>query len=497
MDNGLFMFVPASGSQLPAWYDEYGAQLGEAAEAPPAGPAQNGIYLRRFENGLVLVNPSKTETASIDVGAGYQRLAGTQDPVVNTGAVQSVVTLGPRSGLVMVKVPEPCTPKVHATPRVAALDYSRNTTTAQQDLLARYHFVILSITRGMGGAKLEAMAAALKARKPGLPVAQYTAVNEVMCHPRTVDDSYEVSTEVTRNDWWLRNADTGARVQWTTEYRNCDINFSSYSPPNDRGQTFAQFKWGVDNRVWFSKSPSTDYLFIDNFWHKTRNDADWKRNGENLKAGSPEANAIYRQGMADYVANVRSVSPNLKVMGNINNDLNFSEYDNVLDGAFYEGLFGKSWSLETWAGWDTAMATYRTALTRTRVPGNVFLNAFAEPNDYRTIRYGLASALLENGYFVHIPSSGTMKPNWVDDYAAPIGDAAEAPPQAPAQNGIWMRRYTNGVVLVNPSKTATASIDVGPGYKRLTGAQDPAVNNGMAESTVTLGPRQGLLMIRQ
>jgi len=148
--------------------------------------------------------------------------AGAKGPT--EGAVQSVVTLGPREGLLMVKVPEPCIPKVHATPRVAALDYSRNTTTAQQDLLAKYHFVILSITRGMGGAKLEAMAAALKARRPGLPVAQYTAVNEVMCHPRTVDDAYEVSSEVTRNDWWLRNADTGTRVQWTTEYRNCDIN---------------------------------------------------------------------------------------------------------------------------------------------------------------------------------------------------------------------------------------------------------------------------------
>ena len=90
-----------------------------------------------------------------------------------------------------------------------------------------------------------------------------------------------------------------------------------------------------------------------------------------------------------------------------------------------------------------------------------------------------------------------MKPNWIDDYGAPIGDAAEAPPKAPAQNGIWMRRYTNGVVLVNPSKTATASINVGPGYKRLAGKQDPSVNHGNAESTVTLGPRQGLLMIRQ
>jgi hypothetical protein len=497
MDDGMFLFVPSTGSQVPAWYDEYAAPLGAAVDAPPLAPAQNGAYLRRFENGVVLVNPSGTAAATVDVGAGYQRLAGTQDPAVNSGAVQSVVTLGPREGLVMLKVPVPCEPKVHATPRVAALDYSRNTTTAQQDLLAKYKFVILSFTKGMGGARLESMAAALKQRKPGLQVAQYTIVNEVMCSPRTIDDPYEVWSEVDRNNWWLRDATTGAKVQWTKEYRNCDVNFSRHSPRNDLGQTYDQFKWAHDNRVWFSKAPSVDYLFLDNFWHKTRNDADWLRNGTNLKAGSPEANAIYRQAMVDYVSNVRSVSPQLKVMGNINHDLNFAEYDKLLDGAFYEGLIGKSWSMETWAGWDAAMAVYRGALKRTRVPGNVFLNTFADPTDYKTIRYGLASALMDDGYFVHIPSTGTMKPNWVDDYAAPIGDAAEPPPVAPAQNGIWMRRYENGLVLVNPSKTATATIDVGPGYKRISGAQDPTVNNGQAESTVTLGPRQGLLMVRQ
>jgi hypothetical protein len=497
MDDGMFLFIPASGSQVPAWYDEYAAPLGAAVDAPPMAPTHNGVYLRRFENGLALVNPSRTESATIDVGAGYQRLAGTQDPAVNSGAVQSVVTLGPREGLLMVRVPVPCVPKVHATPRVAALDYSRNTTAAQQDLLAKYKFVILSITKGMGGAKLEALAAGIKQRKPDVQIAQYTILNEVMCNPRTVDDPYEVWAEVTRNNWWLRDATTGARVQWTKEYRNCDVNFSRWSAPNDRGETYDQFKWAHDNRVWFSKAPSVDYLFIDNFWHKTRNDADWMHTGTNLKAGSPEANAIYRQAMADYVANVRAVSPQLKVMGNINHDLNFTEYDGLLDGAFYEGLIGKSWSPESWAGWDAAMNLYRGALKRTRVAGNVFLNTFADPTDYRTIRYGLASALLEDGYFLHIPATGTMKPNWVDDYAAPIGDAAEPPPVAPAQNGIWMRRYENGLVLVNPSKTATATIDVGPGYKRISGPQDPTVNNGQAESTVTLGPRQGLLMTRQ
>ena len=60
-----------------------------------------------------------------------------------------------------------------------------------------------------------------------------------------------------------------------------------------------------------------------------------------------------------------------------------------------------------------------------------------------------------------------------------------------------MRHYTNGIVLVNPSKTTAATIDIGAGYKHLTGTQDPTINNGQPERMITLQPRTGLLMIKQ
>jgi hypothetical protein len=143
------------------------------------------------------------------------------------------------------------------------------------------------------------------------------------------------------------------------------------------------------------------------------------------------------------------------------------------------------------------MSYYRAAVRNTRNPDMVFLNAYAEPTDYATMRYALASSMMENGHLVYVPSTGPMEPVWFDEFGAPIGSAVDAPPTAPAQNGIWLRRYSNGVAIVNPSKTLTASIDVGAGYKRLTGTQDAKVNNGQAQRVVTLGPRQGLLMIRQ
>jgi lysophospholipase L1-like esterase len=59
-----------------------------------------------------------------------------------------------------------------------------------------------------------------------------------------------------------------------------------------------------------------------------------------------------------------------------------------------------------------------------------------------------------------------------------------------------MRRYSNGLVLVNPSKSAGATISVGTGYQRLAGTQDVTTNNGQAVNSVTLGPRQGLLLVK-
>ena len=100
------------------------------------------------------------------------------------------------------------------------------------------------------------------------------------------------------------------------------------------------------------------------------------------------------------------------------------------------------------------------------------------------------------------PSSGTLKSTWYDEYDAHIGTPLYAAPTAPypvSQGGdgnYWRRTYSNGLVLVNPSKTKTSYVHVPAGYKRLHGTQDPAVNNGQVVSTVTLPPRSGLLLIR-
>jgi len=101
LDDGYFSFSDKAVmySSVP-WFDEYDFKLGQALSGPPAAAWSQGVWRRDFQNGVVLVNPAIV-SRKVTVGSGLRRLAGTQDPAVNDGAVASQVTLGPKDGIVL------------------------------------------------------------------------------------------------------------------------------------------------------------------------------------------------------------------------------------------------------------------------------------------------------------------------------------------------------------------------------------------------------------
>jgi hypothetical protein len=82
------------------WFDEYDFKLGRALSGPPAAAWSHGVWRRDFQNGVVLVNPTIL-SRTVTIESGLRRLAGTQDPSVNDGAVVSQVTLRPKDGIVL------------------------------------------------------------------------------------------------------------------------------------------------------------------------------------------------------------------------------------------------------------------------------------------------------------------------------------------------------------------------------------------------------------
>jgi hypothetical protein len=57
------------------------------------------------------------------------------------------------------------------------------------------------------------------------------------------------------------------------------------------------------------------------------------------------------------------------------------------------------------------------------------------------------------------------------------------------------RDFAHGIVL-NNAGTAAQTVDLGGTFRRLTGRQDPATNDGSVGTSVTLPPGDGLILLR-
>jgi len=116
-DNGVYDEETVANRR---WFDEYdnaGAGVGylgypvsSAAGNPQTGAWSNGVWMREFQNGVVLWNPKGNGARTVNVSGlvspagrtGLKHIAGKQDPTVNNGRVVTSVTLQDRDGVILL-----------------------------------------------------------------------------------------------------------------------------------------------------------------------------------------------------------------------------------------------------------------------------------------------------------------------------------------------------------------------------------------------------------
>ncbi len=136
MFDGYFCYTNQGQYLSTWWYDEYSVDLqtGKAENDPahkgylgaPSGPAysvslpafdylgqdlagspssailaERNVWRRDFQNGIVLVNPTFNDK-TVELGGTYRKILGLYDPGFNDGGTMSVITLRPRSGVVLL-----------------------------------------------------------------------------------------------------------------------------------------------------------------------------------------------------------------------------------------------------------------------------------------------------------------------------------------------------------------------------------------------------------
>ena len=116
--------------------------------------------------------------------------------------------------------------------------------------------------------------------------------------------------------------------------------------------------------------------------------------------------------------------------------------------------------------------------------------------DYQSMRYGLASCLMNNGYYYHTDNGATDAVIWYDEFNFNLGSATTSPPTSAYQNGVYRRDFQNGIALVNPKGNGPQTVTLETSYQHLSGQQAPAVNNGEIVTSVTLNDRDGVILQR-
>jgi Hypothetical glycosyl hydrolase family 15 len=384
-----------------------------------------------------------------------------------------------------------------------------------QAQVARLNFAILGAWPGWtgspsGGSSLQKAVQQIKALNPNIQIFNYEILESFGVGQGTTGPYSDVYAKINAMNWWVyQNGTSGTRTSstWTGgggPYY--EVNFTNFAPADSNGDRYSDWyaKWAVSTFV--TPSPALDGLYTDNVdWVPGASaDGDWNRDGTTdttkTAAGAAEVTGWLGQGYSQFFSDLKKLMPGKVILGNVatwgdpNSPVLSAPWNQGLQGGVIEALVGQSWSIETWGGWQKTLAWYRKTMAATASPQLVLFHQVDVPGNYQGMRYGLATCLMDNGYYEFI-SSDYHTVLWFDEYNASLGQATTAPPTAAWQKGVWRRDFQNGIALVNPKGNGPQTVTLETSFKKIAGTQVPSVNSGQTVTTVTLQDRDGIILL--
>lgn len=408
-------------------------------------------------------------------------------------------------------------------PRLGAIEIAGTHDTVRPEYrsaLAKHDIVILGMWRGWSGRDAETneqldmrdVVVDIKSRAAqrgngGMLIGKYTMFMESGSDSEPGSASYDKFTKLngetgpgysSNNDWWARNSNGEGVGSYPG---NWNTNVTEFVQRDSNGDTWPEWAVTRDYNVYFKDVPELDIWYIDNWFYRPRVKADWDGDGTNDDRNSESVGRAYRTGFVNGLRRARQLAPNMIVMGNVDGEpqtgrgmLTESEYRGQVAG-LYEGAIGMSWSQETWGTWQTMMEQYQTTLQNSK-DRLLIMTVHGEANDYKAMRYGLASCLMDDGFYYYTSHDREFRSAlWFDEYDVDLGRAIDPPQFSAWQKGVYRRRFENGMVIVNPKGNGTQTLAIEPGYKRIAGTQDTSTNNGQSVNSLQLAERDGIVLV--
>jgi hypothetical protein len=428
-----------------------------------------------------------------------------------------------------------------AYPRIAARPHGtlvkKGAIDADSRHIAKHHVAILATHRTwrLDGFDMATLPAHIKSYNSQIKLIKYMNANQL--DPGAQDwitkKLYAESGGGGRGDWWKRTT-SGNHITGFGKNKY-QINVSLQTKPDKAGlqwpQWFARY-WNAapkDSGSWVApagynkgrglREGDWDGVFQDGQYIQTSVYAPANADYDEDSLNDPRTNLRTRnwvvEGQTAVVNEWRKLQPSRFVIGQYGNLTAEAEPDpmpfkGVHDGGMiqditkYDGQKG---------GWPKMMRSYRRGMTLAGDPKIVIfhnkikdlLDKNSDMNVLQANRYGLTSALMDNGYYA-VFAPAQLHPEYDEFYGGKVHSAAKLgylgypknPPQTkPWSNGVYRREFDKGLVLVNPKGNGTRTVSVGSNWKRIDGGQDRTVNNGQNVSSVTLKEQDGIILLRR
>lgn len=386
---------------------------------------------------------------------------------------------------------------------VYAIGSPKDYNTAEyQKQLAKVQVAVVNIYPGWEKSRklsLDALAKNIKAINPNTRVFNYV-IAEGLTSP--ANEAYaDEEAKVNSEKWWLYTSklDT-SKVLTDFGHDVYVLNITTQSKKNSAGQTFGQWFAGYVASLYITPNTALDGLFSDNVFWKPRRDGDWNLDGKTDSQNDATVQSWYRAGYRQYADTLKKAMPGKLQLANVadwgQSNAVLTEYKGVWNGGVLEHIIGKSYSPES-SSWSNLMAHYRKTMDALAAPKLGLFQQDGSASDYRGMRYGLASCLMDDGYYTFANQDHpTYGVTWFDEFDAKLGAAVSKPQTAAWQAGVYRRDFEKGIVLVNPKGNGTREVTLEGDFVKIKGTQDPKTNDGSTVRKVTLQDRDGIILLR-
>jgi hypothetical protein len=306
-----------------------------------------------------------------------------------------------------------------------------------------------------------------------------------------VDSLHAQMKKDIKSDWWLKDGNGRQVSVWpNTRALNLSTGWTDYLARHVRDVVLASGYW--------------DGVFFD----EVQDSISWVGAVDVDADGSQDAartaDTLWAQNYERLFATTRElVGDNYIIITNGSSNHDFFPYVN---GRMFETFPS---SHQTLAHWGQMTREY-LAVERGTAPHSVVMINVNTDNtlgagsreDYRAVRFGLATTLLGNGYFSYDEGTNNHATLWsYDEFGAYLGAPKSDrqnvfnPQQTTIDPGVWLREFEEGQVIVNATAQAR-TVDLDGEFEKLHGEQDPVVNDGRIVSEVTLAAQDGVFLLR-